>query len=112
MTMLEEGNIFGEPTPHSGGVHRDSAEAASAYQVAVVDKAALLSGPLVSPANLNKKRADERTRTAHLLITSVRSVVAECCRGLHIPHIYAGFLSLPCHALHCIALPMVSEWYQ
>ena len=41
VTMLEEGNIFGEPTPHSGGVHRDSAEAASAYQVAVVDKAAL-----------------------------------------------------------------------
>jgi hypothetical protein len=86
VTMLEEGNIFGEPTPHSGGVHRDSAEAASAYQVAVVDKAALLSGPLVSPANLNKKRADERTRTAHLLITSVRSCVAEGCRGLHFPH--------------------------
>ena len=31
-------------------------------------------------------RADERTRTADLLITSVRSVVAGRCRGLQIPH--------------------------
>jgi len=29
-----------------------------------------------------KYRADERTRTADLLITSVRSVVAERCRSL------------------------------
>jgi CRP/FNR family transcriptional regulator, cyclic AMP receptor protein len=41
VTMLEEGNIFGEPTPHSVGAHRDSAEAASACQVAVMNKAAL-----------------------------------------------------------------------
>jgi CRP/FNR family transcriptional regulator, cyclic AMP receptor protein len=41
VTLLEEGNVFGEPTPQSGGVHCDSAEAASACQVAVVDKAAL-----------------------------------------------------------------------
>jgi CRP/FNR family transcriptional regulator, cyclic AMP receptor protein len=41
VAMLEEGNIFGEPTPHSGGVHRDSAEAASACRVAIVGKAAL-----------------------------------------------------------------------
>ena len=41
VTLLEEGNVFGEPTPQSGGVHRDSAQAASACQVAVVDKAAL-----------------------------------------------------------------------
>ena len=33
------------------------------------------------------QRADERTRTADLLITSVRSVVAEGCTGLQIPHI-------------------------
>jgi hypothetical protein len=33
-----------------------------------------------------KRRADERTRTADLLITSVRSVVAEGCMGLQIPH--------------------------
>ena len=33
-----------------------------------------------------KRRADERTRTADLLITSVRSVVAERCTGLQIPH--------------------------
>ncbi|HZB09851.1 MAG TPA: Crp/Fnr family transcriptional regulator [Rubrobacter sp.] len=41
VTMLDEGNIFGEPTPHSVGAHRDSAEAASACQVAVMNKAAL-----------------------------------------------------------------------
>ena len=32
-------------------------------------------------------RADERTRTADLLITSDQSRVAEACPGLHIPHI-------------------------
>src|SRR5215204_6051174 len=41
VTMLEEGNVFGEPKPHSEGVHRDSAEAASACQVAAVGKAVL-----------------------------------------------------------------------
>ena len=41
MTLLEEGNVFGEPTPQSGGVHRDYAQAASACQVAVVDRAGL-----------------------------------------------------------------------
>src|SRR5215217_3643045 len=34
-----------------------------------------------------KKRADERTRTAGLLITSDRSGVAGVCRGLQMPHI-------------------------
>jgi hypothetical protein len=34
-----------------------------------------------------KRRADERTRTADLLITSVRSGVAGVCRGLQMPHI-------------------------
>jgi hypothetical protein len=33
-----------------------------------------------------KKGADERTRTADLLITSVRSIIAEDCRGVQIPH--------------------------
>jgi hypothetical protein len=33
-----------------------------------------------------KQRADERTRTADLLITSVRSVVAERCTRLQISH--------------------------
>jgi hypothetical protein len=33
-----------------------------------------------------KQRADERTRTADLLITSVRSVVAGRCTGLRLPH--------------------------
>jgi hypothetical protein len=34
-----------------------------------------------------KKRADERTRTADLLITSDHSGVAGVCRGLQNPHI-------------------------
>jgi len=33
------------------------------------------------------RRADERTRTAHLLITSDRSGVAGACSGLQMPHI-------------------------
>jgi CRP/FNR family transcriptional regulator len=41
VTLLEEGNVFGEPTPRSEGVHRDSAEAASTCWVTVVSKAAL-----------------------------------------------------------------------
>src|SRR5215212_1599786 len=44
------------------------------------------STSLIFPANRRKRRADERTRTADLLITSVRSVVAGVCTGLHIPH--------------------------
>jgi CRP/FNR family transcriptional regulator, cyclic AMP receptor protein len=39
--LLEEGSVFGEPAPRSGGAHRDSAIAAAACRVAVVDKAAL-----------------------------------------------------------------------
>jgi hypothetical protein len=34
-----------------------------------------------------KQRADERTRTADLLITSDNSGVAEVCTGLQIPQI-------------------------
>jgi CRP/FNR family cyclic AMP-dependent transcriptional regulator len=41
VTMLEEGNIFGEPAPRSRGAHRGSAQAASACRVALVDKSAL-----------------------------------------------------------------------
>jgi CRP/FNR family transcriptional regulator, cyclic AMP receptor protein len=41
VTLLEEGNVFGEPAPRSEGVHRDSAEAASACRVTVVSKTAL-----------------------------------------------------------------------
>jgi CRP-like cAMP-binding protein len=43
VTMLEEGTVSGEPKPHSEGVRRDSAEAASACQVAAVGKAVLSS---------------------------------------------------------------------
>jgi hypothetical protein len=40
------------------------------------------------PQDLQAKYgADERTRTADLLITSDRSGVAGVCRGLQIPHI-------------------------
>jgi hypothetical protein len=35
--------------------------------------------------DLSTLRADERTRTTHLLITSARSCVAGRCRGLQIP---------------------------
>jgi hypothetical protein len=49
------------------------------------------------------KRAGERTRTADLLITSVRSVVAESCRGLQIPHRQRVYCSLYCPLLHGIA---------
>jgi CRP/FNR family cyclic AMP-dependent transcriptional regulator len=41
VTLLEEGNVFGEPAPRPEGVHHDSAEAASTCRVAVVGKATL-----------------------------------------------------------------------
>jgi hypothetical protein len=41
-----------------------------------------------------KHRVDERTRTADLLITSVRSVVAGRCSGLQIPHRQRGLFAL------------------
>ena len=34
------------------------------------------------------------------------------CRGLHNPHIWGTFFAVACPALHRIALPVVSEWYQ
>jgi hypothetical protein len=49
------------------------------------------------------QRAEERTRTAFLLITSVRSVVAGRCSELQIPHRQRVFCSLPCSLLHGIA---------
>src|SRR5215218_1362293 len=57
----------------------------------------------VLPANRDIKRADERTRTADLLITSVRSVVAGRCRGLQIPHKQRAFCSLHCPPLQGVA---------
>ncbi len=41
VTLLSSSSVFGEPAPQAGGAHRDSAQAASACRVAVVDKAAL-----------------------------------------------------------------------
>jgi hypothetical protein len=59
-----------------------------------------------------KQRADERTRTADLLITSDNSrgaqgspVVQNTCKSALI------YLQLP-SATHCPTLPVVSEWYQ
>jgi hypothetical protein len=40
----------------------------------------------LSCKSLENRRADERTRTADLLITSDRSCVAGVCRGLQMPH--------------------------
>ena len=42
---------------------------------------------IVASAYAEKRGADERTRTADLLITSDRSCVAGVCRGLQMPHI-------------------------
>jgi CRP/FNR family transcriptional regulator, cyclic AMP receptor protein len=42
LTLLEEGSVFGEPDPHTGMAHRDSAEAVVCSRVAAVDKPALL----------------------------------------------------------------------
>jgi hypothetical protein len=49
------------------------------------------------------QRADERTRTAYLLITSVRSRVAGSCTGLQIPHKQRVFCSPHCLLLQGIA---------
>jgi hypothetical protein len=66
--------------------------------------------PILPASNLQiyehlqeKCRADERTRTAFLLITSVRSVVAEHCTGLQIPHRQRVFSALYCPLLQGIA---------
>src|SRR5215213_7386096 len=48
------------------------------------------------------ERADERTRTAFLLITSVRSAVAGSCMSLQIPHRKEDFCSLHCPLLQGI----------
>src|SRR5215213_2208235 len=66
----------------------------------------------VSCSSMCIRRADERTQTAFLLITSVRSVVASCCTGLQIPHKNRGFCSLCCPLSHRISFPAVSEWCQ
>src|SRR5215213_7851285 len=58
------------------------------------------------------ERADERTRTAHLLITSDNSDVAGVCSGLPFPHFQAVFSAPGCRVLHSIALPVVSEYCQ
>ncbi len=50
-----------------------------------------------------KRRADERTRTADLLITSARSVVAERCTALQIPHRKRVFCAQYCPLLQGIA---------
>ncbi len=59
-----------------------------------------------------KRRADERTRTADLLITSDNSCVARSCRVVQNtckPALI--YLQLP-SATSSSTLPVVSEWYQ
>ena len=63
----------------------------------------------VLPVNRHFLRADERTRTADLLITSVRSVVAGRCRGLQIPHRKRVFCSLYCSLLQGVACGLGSN---
>src|SRR5215210_1205516 len=61
-------------------------------------------GPFIFLRDLQKKqRADERTRTAFLLITSVRSVVAGHCMGLQTPHNWAIRCSPQCPLLQGVA---------
>jgi hypothetical protein len=55
------------------------------------------------------ERADERTRTAFLLITSVQSVVAERWMGLQIPHKEAVLCSRDCPLLQGIACGLGSN---
>jgi hypothetical protein len=55
------------------------------------------------------KRADERTRTADLLITSARSVVAGRCIALQIPHKQRVSCSLDCSLLQRIASGLGSK---
>jgi hypothetical protein len=43
--------------------------------------------PAAATDNIDAAYSDERTRTADLLITSARSAVSGCCRGLQIPFI-------------------------
>jgi hypothetical protein len=71
-----------------------------------------VGGSYISKGLQAKKRADERTRTAFLLITSDNSRVAGGCTGLQGPHILTILSSLPCCVLHRIAFPVVSKWCQ
>jgi high-affinity Fe2+/Pb2+ permease len=57
--------------------------------------------------NAEKGRADERTRTADLLITNDNPGVARHCTELQIPRIYAVFSSLVCTVLHRVASSVV-----
>jgi hypothetical protein len=55
------------------------------------------------------RRADKRTRTDFLLITSDRSGVAGVCTGLQIPHKQRVFCSLDCPPLQGIACGLGSN---
>ena len=59
-----------------------------------------------------KERADERTRTADLLITSDRSGVAGVLPSLANPAYLGCFLFSGLPPLHRIAFAVVSDWYQ
>ena len=75
------------------GRHTDEDSCERGHKVVVIelanyDEGALsrLSSLRVSTASAKKNIVGERTRTADLLITSVRSVVAEECTRLQISH--------------------------
>ena len=57
----------------------------------------------------NLGRADERTRTADLLISSVRSDVSGRCTDLQIPHEQLVLCSLPCPLLQGSAFGLGSN---
>ena len=58
------------------------------------------------------RRADERTQTTGLLITSDNKGVAARCRRLQKPYIKAVFCYLTCRELQDVALSVVSKWCQ
>src|SRR5215213_809176 len=58
------------------------------------------------------ERADERTRTADLLITSDYSALQEFAGACKSPYLSRFLFPLPCSVLHRIAFPVVSEWCQ
>jgi hypothetical protein len=60
------------------------------------DPSSMIVGSSLFIGFAGKKRADERTQTADLLITSDNSRVAGVCRGLQMPHIYAAFSAPGC----------------
>ena len=77
--------------PHlTTSLRRDLRRAPLVFGLVYKDLSAIVRNsrsPRLSCKSKENKRADERTRTADLLIASDRSGVAGVCRDLQIPHI-------------------------